>query len=119
MFFSKCSQMSPRSAKRCVLLIWIMSVIVSLPHGLFHNTYEFPDDDGKTIVQCLPVHPDAGWWKTYNVYLVIIQYFVPMVILDTAYTMIAVKIWTLSKARIEMDETKMANQKVSFDIKLV
>ena len=53
MFFSKCSQMSPKSAKRCVLLIWIMSVIVSLPHGLFHQTYEFEDDNdsSKTIVQ--------------------------------------------------------------------
>ncbi|EFP07207.1 hypothetical protein GCK72_013521 [Caenorhabditis remanei] len=115
MFFSKCSQMSPKSAKRCVLLIWIMSVIVSLPHGLFHQTYEFEDDNdsSKTIVQCLPVYPEAGWWKSYNIYLVIIQYFFPMVILDTAYTMIAVKIWTLSKAGEEMDETKTANQKIS------
>ncbi|CCD61149.2 G-protein coupled receptors family 1 profile domain-containing protein [Caenorhabditis elegans] len=113
MFFSKCSQMSPRSAKRCVLLIWIMAVLVSLPHGLFHNTYEFPDDNNTSIVQCLPVYPDAGWWKTYNVYLVIIQYFVPMIILDTAYTMIAVKIWSLSQSRVELDETKMATQKIS------
>nr|pir hypothetical protein AC7.1 - Caenorhabditis elegans [Caenorhabditis elegans] len=143
MFFSKCSQMSPRSAKRCVLLIWIMAVLVSLPHGLFHNTYEFPDDNNTSIVQirtitiklvgklekekiekcyffqililffqCLPVYPDAGWWKTYNVYLVIIQYFVPMIILDTAYTMIAVKIWSLSQSRVELDETKMATQKL-------
>ncbi|EGT51227.1 CBN-TAG-49 protein, partial [Caenorhabditis brenneri] len=63
---------------------------------------------------CLPTYADAGWWKSYNVYLVIIQYFCPMVILDTAYTMIALKIWSLSKARVEMDETKAANQKVLF-----
>uniref|UniRef100_A0A8R1ELJ9 Uncharacterized protein n=1 Tax=Caenorhabditis japonica TaxID=281687 RepID=A0A8R1ELJ9_CAEJA len=61
------------------------------------------------MLQCLPVYPDAAWWKFYNVYLVIIQYFVPMIILDTAYTMIAVKIWTMSKSRV--DETNPANQK--------
>lgn len=37
-----------------------------------------------------------------------------MIILDTAYTMIAVKIWSLSQSRVELDETKMATQKVSF-----
>ncbi|KHJ96195.1 hypothetical protein OESDEN_03845 [Oesophagostomum dentatum] len=31
-------------------------------------------------------------WKIYNIYLTIIHYFVPMIILDTAYTMIAIKL---------------------------
>ncbi|CAB3409745.1 unnamed protein product [Caenorhabditis bovis] len=110
-FFSKCAQMSAQNAKRSVILIWIVSLVVSLPHGLFHSTFEFPDQ-GLLIIQCLPVYPNEDWWKGYNVYLTIIQYFVPMLILDTAYTMIAVKIWTTSRRRIELDETKTANQKL-------
>ncbi|CAO4373320.1 unnamed protein product [Caenorhabditis nigoni] len=112
-FFSKCSQMSPKSAKICILLIWVLSVVVSLPHGLFHKTYEMTDENGVKIVQCLPIYADENWWKMYNIYLVVIQYFIPMLILDTAYAMIALKIWSMSKSRVEMDETKLNNQKIS------
>ncbi|CAI5446867.1 unnamed protein product [Caenorhabditis angaria] len=104
-FFAKYAQMSEKSAKIWVLLIWFMSITVSIPHGLFHSVHEF---ENGTVVQCLPVYAEENWWKIYNVYLTIIQYFVPMIILDTAYTMIAVKIWTMSR-RIDVDTS---NQKL-------
>lgn len=45
-----------------------------------------------SLYQCRPMFPDQNWWKGYNVYLTIIQYFVPVFIVDGAYTVIAVKV---------------------------
>ncbi len=42
--------------------------------------------------QCLPKYSNDGWWKAYNVYLTIIQYFVPLIVVDSAYTIIAFKV---------------------------
>ena len=43
--------MSSRSAKRCVLVIWIMSLVVSLPHGLFHDTFEVQCQQTQSALQ--------------------------------------------------------------------
>ncbi|VDO50313.1 unnamed protein product [Haemonchus placei] len=91
-FFPKQGRLNTRSARSLVLLIWLVAALVSLPHGLFHRVYLIQDGD-LIISQCRPVYADENWWKMYNVYLTIIHYFVPMIILDTAYTMIAIKIW--------------------------
>ncbi|VDM62018.1 unnamed protein product [Angiostrongylus costaricensis] len=70
-FFAKNRRVNGRNVKSFVVVIWVIAAVVSLPHGLFHKVYEIPD--------------------VYNIYLTIIHYFVPMIILDTAYTMIAIK----------------------------
>ncbi|KAJ1351674.1 hypothetical protein KIN20_007788 [Parelaphostrongylus tenuis] len=91
-FFAKNRRTNGRNVKSFVILIWVIAAVVSLPHGLFHKVYEIPD--GSIIIsQCRPVYAEESWWKIYNIYLTIIHYFVPMIILDTAYTMIAIKIW--------------------------
>ena len=41
----------------------------------------------------MPVHADTKWWQGYNVYLTIIQYFVPLIIVDGAYCVIAYRVW--------------------------
>ncbi|PIO69083.1 7 transmembrane receptor [Teladorsagia circumcincta] len=89
-FFPKRGRLTNRSARSLVLLIWVIAALVSLPHGLFHRVYLIQDGN-LIIAQCRPVYADDNWWKIYNVYLTIIHYFVPMIILDTAYTMIAIK----------------------------
>ncbi|EPB75308.1 7 transmembrane receptor [Ancylostoma ceylanicum] len=58
---------------------------------------------------CRPVYADESWWKIYNIYLTIIHYFVPMIILDTAYTMIAIKIWTSTVSAGEESQTLNQN----------
>uniref|UniRef100_A0A158P6U5 G_PROTEIN_RECEP_F1_2 domain-containing protein n=1 Tax=Angiostrongylus cantonensis TaxID=6313 RepID=A0A158P6U5_ANGCA len=68
-FFAKNRRVNGRSVKSFVVMIWLIAAVVSLPH----------------------VYADESWWKIYNIYLTIIHYFVPMIILDTAYTMIAIK----------------------------
>uniref|UniRef100_A0A1I7WMB5 G_PROTEIN_RECEP_F1_2 domain-containing protein n=1 Tax=Heterorhabditis bacteriophora TaxID=37862 RepID=A0A1I7WMB5_HETBA len=90
-FFSKQGRLNCSNARSLVLLIWAVAAVVSLPHGLFHKVYAIKEPNNVTIMQCRPVYAEESWWKIYNIYLTIIHYFVPMLILDTAYTMIAFK----------------------------
>ncbi|KJH45064.1 hypothetical protein DICVIV_08881 [Dictyocaulus viviparus] len=57
----------------------------------FNRKIYFTDKPEGVKLQCRPMYAEKSWWKIYNVYLTIIHYFVPMIILDTAYTMIAIK----------------------------
>ncbi|EYB92032.1 hypothetical protein Y032_0198g1597 [Ancylostoma ceylanicum] len=107
-FFPKHGRLNTRSARSLVVLIWLIAALVSLPHGLFHRVYLIEDGD-FVIAQCRPVYADESWWKIYNIYLTIIHYFVPMIILDTAYTMIAIKIWTSTVSAGEESQTLNQN----------
>ncbi|WKY03948.1 hypothetical protein Q1695_005153 [Nippostrongylus brasiliensis] len=106
-FFPKHGRMNTGHARSLVLFIWLVAALVSLPHGLFHRVYQIQDGD-IIISQCRPVYADENWWKIYNIYLTIIHYFVPMIILDTAYSMIAIKIWGSTISRGE--ESQNLNQ---------
>ncbi|GMT24791.1 hypothetical protein PFISCL1PPCAC_16088 [Pristionchus fissidentatus] len=93
-FFPKHMRMNTNNARFLVVFIWLFALLVSLPHGIFHEVHEFPIGEGKTVAQCIPTVAETHWWKIYNIYLVIIQFFIPMIILDTAYTMIACQIYS-------------------------
>ncbi len=45
------------------------------------------------IYRCMPIHGEQDWWRWYNIYLTIIQYFVPLIIVDGAYCIIAYRVW--------------------------
>ncbi|CAD6195099.1 unnamed protein product [Caenorhabditis auriculariae] len=115
-FFPKRGQMSSKSARNQVILIWLVAVVVSLPHGLFHQVYIMPEVDNSTTPQCRPVYAEDYWWKFYNIYLTIIHYFVPMLILDTAYTMIAFKIWAATQASTDESPTLKQAKPVANEI---
>ncbi|ETN85283.1 7 transmembrane receptor, partial [Necator americanus] len=126
-FLPKHWRLNTRNARFLVVLIWLVAALVSLPHGLFHRVYLIEDGD-LIIAQCRPVYADESWWKIYNVYLTIIHYFVPMVILDTAYTMIAIKIWTSTVSTGEESQnlnnqnnlnTEISNRKLIYMLMIV
>ncbi|KAF8376018.1 tkr-3 [Pristionchus pacificus] len=93
-FFPKQMRMNTNNARILVILIWLFALLVSVPHGVFHEVTEFPVGEDRTVAQCIPTVGDTSWWKIYNIYLVMIQFFIPMIILDTAYTMIACQIYS-------------------------
>ena len=43
----------------------------------------------------MPVHMDKFGWQVYNVYLTIIQYFIPLIVVDAAYMVIAYRVWVI------------------------
>ncbi|OUC44227.1 7 transmembrane receptor [Trichinella nativa] len=88
--------MQQATAKIWLLLIWIISVAISIPYGVDHRVFKFEDPTSGTNhsgSMCLPLHSEETWWKAYNVYLTIIQYFVPLVIINVVYCIIAYNVW--------------------------
>ncbi|CAJ0932958.1 unnamed protein product, partial [Mesorhabditis belari] len=92
-FAPRHGRLSTNSARLLVLLIWVLAAVLSLPMGLFHEVDTTMTPDGP-IARCLPIYPEEQWWKVYNIYIIVVTYFIPMFILDTAYILIAIKIWT-------------------------
>uniref|UniRef100_A0A914X598 G-protein coupled receptors family 1 profile domain-containing protein n=1 Tax=Plectus sambesii TaxID=2011161 RepID=A0A914X598_9BILA len=88
------SKMTLGVARLIVIFIWVFSIVGSYPYGIFHEVIELTlPDFSLTIRQCQPIYGDESWWKAYNIYLTIIQYFVPLIIVDGAYAVIAHKVW--------------------------
>ncbi|CDW56047.1 7tm 1 domain containing protein [Trichuris trichiura] len=98
------SNMRKRAIRLWVLLIWTISIACSVPYGVDHMVYEFDDPTtNSTVPMCLPKHSEETWWKAYNVYLTIIQYFVPLVIIDFIYCIIAYNVWLTPPIRSQYD----------------
>ncbi|PIO71053.1 hypothetical protein TELCIR_07059, partial [Teladorsagia circumcincta] len=95
-----------RGRTRAVTTYFIINLaFADLLTGIFAIPFKFQ----AALFQCRPVYADDNWWKIYNVYLTIIHYFVPMIILDTAYTMIAIKIWGSTVNGSEESSSNQAN----------
>uniref|UniRef100_A0A0K0EN69 G_PROTEIN_RECEP_F1_2 domain-containing protein n=1 Tax=Strongyloides stercoralis TaxID=6248 RepID=A0A0K0EN69_STRER len=95
LYFINIDAMNLHSARKLIFIIWLLAFIVSLPYGMFHEVVTFnvsPDSDDN-IRQCIPRYGDENWWKAYNIYLTIIHYFVPLIIVDSAYIIIAINVY--------------------------
>ncbi|PAV78746.1 hypothetical protein WR25_24473 [Diploscapter pachys] len=68
---------------------------------LLTAVFAIPFKFQAALFQCLPTYAEEDWWKFYNVYLTIMHYFIPMIILDGAYMMIAIKLCTTTTLKTE------------------
>ncbi|VDP51603.1 unnamed protein product [Soboliphyme baturini] len=102
--------LSECSAKLLLVVIWMVSIAFSLPYGIGHNVFDFPTGPNSSVHVCLPIHEEQTWWKAYNVYLTIIQYFVPLVIINCAYCFIGYQIW-LTKPVMKVSDQSFEKSK--------
>ncbi|CEF70996.1 Probable G-protein coupled receptor 83 [Strongyloides ratti] len=95
LYFINIDAMNLHSARKLIFIIWLLAFIVSLPYGMFHQvvTFSLSPDLNDNIRQCIPRYGDENWWKAYNIYLTIIHYFVPLIIVDSAYIIIAINVY--------------------------
>uniref|UniRef100_A0A0K0G4Z9 Probable G-protein coupled receptor 83 (inferred by orthology to a human protein) n=1 Tax=Strongyloides venezuelensis TaxID=75913 RepID=A0A0K0G4Z9_STRVS len=95
LYFINIGVMNLHSARKLIFIIWLLAFIVSLPYGMFHEVIKFKisPTSNDEIRQCIPRYGDENWWKAYNIYLTIIHYFVPLIIVDSAYTIIAISVY--------------------------
>ncbi|XP_045211888.1 substance-P receptor-like [Mercenaria mercenaria] len=78
----------------CLALIWILSIGSSFPEGYFHSVrpvYDMDTYESKPF--CLPQWPTEDFGKYYHLYLVSVQYFFPLLVINFSYTRIACRIW--------------------------
>ena len=95
---------SRSSAKVVMALVWTFSVTSAVPSLVVFRVKLIPNDEqlhtGSTKPFCYPQFPVIAGWDlgyVYRLYLVFVQYFVPLVIISWAYVLIIHRIW-LSKA---------------------
>uniref|UniRef100_A0A915HFA1 G-protein coupled receptors family 1 profile domain-containing protein n=1 Tax=Romanomermis culicivorax TaxID=13658 RepID=A0A915HFA1_ROMCU len=105
-------KMTPIVARLTVVGIWVFSVILSVPYGWDHRTTMVNESGLIDILICTPTHGDETWWKVYNVYLTIVQYFVPLIIINGVYTIVAYKVW-LTKP-VELGDLSRDERVVAF-----
>ncbi|KJH45063.1 hypothetical protein DICVIV_08880 [Dictyocaulus viviparus] len=64
-FFSKNRRLGNRSVRSFVVIIWVIAVVVSLPHGLFHKVYDI--QDGNLIISQVFARGEANIEKLSSV----------------------------------------------------
>ena len=109
-----------------IFLIWLMSIIFSIPYVVFSRTVELRGLDKDWIFyRCRMVWPEPkGTYKqTINVTTFILQFAIPFVILSVLYVIIGLKIWsreTIGATTIEQQNRQMiAKRRTIFMLLLV
>lgn len=80
-----------------ILFIWFISVLTAIPTYQayeIHYRSDLPPNDNVVVPYCAPFGIDGEFFKTYNHFLVGIQYFIPMLIISAAYIHMAVVLST-------------------------
>ncbi|XP_064620046.1 neuromedin-K receptor-like isoform X2 [Lineus longissimus] len=82
-------------AKIIIGVTWTFAGVSSIPWILFNKVQIEQDDSdpGKNKSYCADTWPDLRWRKTYTLYLVVIQYIMPLSVIMCAYCRIGYKIW--------------------------
>lgn len=108
-------RMSAKVVVGLIIFIWLVSCLISLPMMIYSktSTYYFADGSSRTVCQ-------QHWSDTmdlgYNLFLMVINYFLPMFILIVTYTFLGKELWG-SKAIGE--NTSIQQQRVKAKRKVV
>lgn len=78
----------------CLAFIWGLSIGTSFPEGYFHSVspvFDKQTTDFKPF--CIPKWPTKHFGQYYHLYLISVQYFLPLLVINFSYTRIAFRIW--------------------------
>ena len=86
-----------RLACTVMTVVWIFSALSSVPTAMVFRVDMVPDGYGRVKAFCSPVYQrfagGAYLGQVYRLYLVILQYFLPLLIITCAYVRIIREIW--------------------------
>lgn len=102
-----------KQAKLVIVGIWIFSFIVCLPSGIFSEIIYLPHEPGSSGL-CVEVWPQDTLRHIYGVVIMVMQYFVPLVLMLATYSHIAVIVWrkkTPGEANRKRDQRRARSKK--------
>ena len=77
-----------------LIFIWVFATFSSIPRALYMKVTQITENStGKTKPFCHPVFPHPEFGRYYFLYLLCIQYIVPLIIINFSYIRIAYRIW--------------------------
>lgn len=78
-----------------VALIWIVSIILALPFGIYSKPTEI-DHIITKVVRCTSNYPSPMFEQCLTVVTIIVQYFIPLTVIAVTYGRIVRRIWERS-----------------------
>jgi neuropeptide FF receptor 2 len=103
-----------RTAIKLIVVIWVLSMLVMMPL-LFMRQVDIVDIIPEEPLHfCVEIWPDHGHRQIYDIYLLIVVYFVPGIVITLAYGLIGKELWTedLNLNRTESEVSKGMGKKV-------
>lgn len=85
-------RMTKRAARLLVVLLWVSAFIIALPTAIFSQIYYLPYEPGSKGI-CIEVWSMYQLRFIYNIMILLLQYFMPLLIMICAYVHIGYMIW--------------------------
>jgi leucokinin receptor len=78
----------------CLLCIWFLGIGSSFPEGHYHSVQHIYDHDLHAFKpSCEASWPYEEFGKYYHLYLILVQYMFPLLVINYSYTKISCKVW--------------------------
>ncbi|XP_052773955.1 G-protein coupled receptor 83-like [Mya arenaria] len=104
-----------------VAVIWIVSIILSLPFGIFSGTREVDLLYAKKL-RCSSLYPSELFEQLLTVFTIVIQYVVPLAVISVTYGRIVRRIWErsdLGAVTANQHASRSKNKKKSIKMLLI
>lgn len=110
-------RMTKKTARLLVLLLWILAFIIALPSAWYSQVKYLQNQPGSHGL-CIELWDDQQLQHTYSVILLLLQYFMPLLIMICLYVHIGYIIW-IKPTPGEADKVRdkriaLSKRKVSF-----
>lgn len=106
-------RLSTKQAKRIIVGLWSFSLICCLPVAIFSKIIYLPQEPGSNGL-CVEVWTDRTLRYIYGVVLMLLQYFIPLLVMLCTYSHIAVIVWRSrapGEANNKRDERRKQSKK--------
>ncbi|NXW84697.1 NK1R protein, partial [Alopecoenas beccarii] len=107
-------RLSATATKVVIGVIWVLAFLLASPQGYYSVTEELP---GRLV--CLvewPEHSENVYGKTYHFCMTILIYFLPLLVIGCAYTVVGITLWA---SEIPGDSSDRYHEQVSAKRKVV
>ncbi|NXG39630.1 NK1R protein, partial [Dromaius novaehollandiae] len=107
-------RLSATATKVVIGIIWLLAFLLAFPQGYYSVTEELP---GRLV--CLvewPEHDANAYGKTYHFCMTVLIYFLPLLVIGCAYTVVGITLWA---SEIPGDSSDRYHEQVSAKRKVV
>ncbi|KAI4546847.1 hypothetical protein MG293_003402 [Ovis ammon polii] len=107
-------RLSATATKVVICVIWILALLLAFPQGYYSTTETMPNR-----VVCMiewPEHPDKIYEKVYHICVTVLIYFLPLLVIGYAYTVVGITLWA---SEIPGDSSDRYHEQVSAKRKVV
>ncbi|XP_030756117.1 gastrin/cholecystokinin type B receptor-like [Sitophilus oryzae] len=102
-----------RQAKSIILVIWIMSVILSVPTAIVW--VQMPVGVDNELFWCSKDENNMILWKIHEIYLLTLVLIIPFSIMAYSYTFICYEVWKVMEHRVVMTNNSAFKNPVTYD----